>query len=181
MTGGPTTTATGRISRSGTSRRPSSLAGEGWRTKFESHNGWTDERGPVTAMLCAAIDRTRRSSIDWVSSIERTSKGGADERGRSQPGGRHRRHPVRRHGDSADRGGRPRCHGQVEAVRIRSPPCKRESARGHDLDSERGHAHPRLEWSFGSQPDLLFVAGGGERLRLRGDGGQRPPGDRGFG
>lgn len=47
MTGARTTTPTDRISRLATSRRPRSLVG-GWTTRIESHNRWTNERGPVT-------------------------------------------------------------------------------------------------------------------------------------
>src|SRR5712692_2608564 len=51
MTGARSTTPTDRTSRCATSRRWSSLAGGGWKTKVESHNRWTDERGPVKGDL----------------------------------------------------------------------------------------------------------------------------------
>src|SRR6266566_2287422 len=64
MTGETSTTPTARTSRSATSRRSRSLLDGGWRTRSESHNRWTDERGPVR------IDDVRRDMRDWNAGVK---------------------------------------------------------------------------------------------------------------
>src|SRR5205823_2564571 len=54
-------------SRSATSRRWSSLACGRSRTRFESHNRWTDERGPVRRVVRFPGRRRARSRC-WLAS-----------------------------------------------------------------------------------------------------------------